>query len=69
MIIFQLPTQSWYDYIAKATLADVIIDLLFSCAHRFDLKVESLKKTKLIYFCTDFYTFFVFFHAIFFNTN
>ena len=44
MIISQLPTQSWYDYIAEPTLADAIMDRLFSSAHRFDLKGESLRK-------------------------
>ena len=44
MIISQLPTQSWYDYIAEPTLADAIMDRLFSNAHRFDLKGESLRK-------------------------
>jgi DNA replication protein DnaC len=49
MIISQLPTQSWYDYIAEPTLADAIMDRLFSSAHRFDLKGESLRK-KIIKF-------------------
>ena len=44
MIISQLPTQSWYDYIAEPTLADAIMDRLFSSAHRFDLKGESLRR-------------------------
>jgi DNA replication protein DnaC len=44
MIISQLPTQSWYDYIAEPTLADAIMDRLFSSAHRFDLKGESFRK-------------------------
>lgn len=44
MIVSQLPTQSWYEYLDEPTLADAIVDRLFSNAHRFDLKGESLRK-------------------------
>ncbi|MDD2286413.1 MAG: IS21-like element helper ATPase IstB [Paludibacter sp.] len=47
MIVSQLPTQNWYEYLDEPTLADAIVDRLFSNAHRFDLKGESLRK-KLI---------------------
>lgn len=47
MIVSQLPTQNWHEYIAEPTLADAIVDRLFSNAHCFDLKGESLRK-KLI---------------------
>ena len=43
MIVSQLPTQSWYDYIAEPTLADAIMDRLFARAHRFYLKGDSLR--------------------------
>ena len=41
MIISQLPTENWYEYIAELTLADAILDRLFARAHRFDLKGDS----------------------------
>jgi DNA replication protein DnaC len=44
IIVSQLPPQNWYDYIGEPTLADAILDRLFSNAHRFDLKGESLRK-------------------------
>lgn len=44
MIISQLPTQNWYDYIGEPTIADAILDRVFSNAHKFDLKGESLRR-------------------------
>lgn len=44
IIISQLPTQNWYDYIDEPTIADAILDRVFSNAHKFDLKGESLRR-------------------------
>jgi DNA replication protein DnaC len=44
MLVSQLPTSSWYDYISEPTLADAILDRLFANANRFDLKGDSLRK-------------------------
>ena len=43
IIVSQLPTANWHDYIAEPTLADAILDRLFANAHRFDLKGDSLR--------------------------
>ena len=47
MLISQLPTSSWYDYIAEPTLADAILDRLFANANRFDLKGDSLRNNHI----------------------
>ncbi len=43
IIVSQLPTANWHDYIAEPTLADAILDRLFANAHRFDFKGDSLR--------------------------
>jgi DNA replication protein DnaC len=40
----QLPIAKWHEYIGEPTLADAIMDRLFTNAHRFELKGESLRK-------------------------
>lgn len=44
MMISQLPTDQWYDYIGDNTLADAILDRLMHNAHRLKLKGESMRK-------------------------
>lgn len=44
MIVSQLPTQNWYQYIGEPTIADAILDRVFSNAHKFDLKGESMRR-------------------------
>ena len=47
LIASQLPVDKWYPYIGESTIADAIMDRLSANAHRFDLKGESLRKTKM----------------------
>ena len=44
IIISQLPISKWYDYIAKPTLADAIMDRLINNATHVELKSESMRK-------------------------
>lgn len=44
IIASQLPLGKWYEYIKEPTLADAILDRLFSGAHHLDLKGESMRK-------------------------
>ncbi|NJP12581.1 MAG: ATP-binding protein [Leptolyngbyaceae cyanobacterium RU_5_1] len=44
LIASQLPIAKWHEYIAEPTLADAIMDRLFTNAHRFELKGESLRQ-------------------------
>jgi len=41
-----LPIEQWHDYIADATIADVILDRVIHRAHRLELKGESMRKLK-----------------------
>ena len=42
----QLPPSSWHDHVGDATVADAILDRLFSSAHRIVLKGPSRRKAK-----------------------
>jgi DNA replication protein DnaC len=42
----QLPPSSWHDHVGDATVADAILDRLFSSAHRIVLKGPSRRKNK-----------------------
>jgi DNA replication protein DnaC len=42
----QLPPSSWHDHVGEATVADAILDRLFSSAHRIVLKGPSRRKSK-----------------------
>jgi DNA replication protein DnaC len=46
IIVSQLPTAKWYEYIGEPTIADAIMDRLSVNAHKIDLKGESLRKKK-----------------------
>mgnify|MGYP001576994073 CR=1 FL=1 len=48
IITSQLPVNKWHEYLNEPTLADAILDRLTANAHRFDLKGESLRKSKPI---------------------
>lgn len=40
----QLPVPKWHEQIGDATVAEGILDRIVHCAHRFELKGESLRK-------------------------
>jgi DNA replication protein DnaC len=44
MIISQLPFSHWHDAIGEPNIADAILDRLTSCAHRIELKGESMRQ-------------------------
>lgn len=44
IVTSQLPVAQWYDIIGEQTIADAILDRLVHCAHRIELKGESLRK-------------------------
>ena len=44
LVISQLPTDQWHNYIGDNTLADAILDRLMHNAHRLKLKGESMRK-------------------------
>ena len=46
IVISQLPTEEWYQYIGDNTLADAILDRLMHNAHRINLKGESMRKVQ-----------------------
>ena len=46
IITSQLPVKDWHGYIGEGTIADAICDRLFHVAHKFELKGESMRKTK-----------------------
>lgn len=46
IITSQLPVNKWHEYLNEPTLADAILDRVTSNAHRFELKGESLRKSK-----------------------
>lgn len=48
IIVSQLPTAKWYEYINEPTIADAILDRLSANAHRIELKGESLRKKTIM---------------------
>ena len=42
----QLPVEKWHDAIGDPTLADAILDRLVHCAYKFNLKGESMRKSR-----------------------
>jgi len=46
LIAGQLPVEHWHEIIGEPTLADAILDRLVHNAYKFDLKGESMRKTK-----------------------
>jgi DNA replication protein DnaC len=46
IIASQLPVAKWFDVFQEATLADSFLDRIVYTAHRFELKVESLRKKR-----------------------
>jgi len=44
IITSQLPVAKWYNYLNEPTIADAIMDRLSACAHKIELKGESLRK-------------------------
>ena len=46
LISAQLPVDKWHQYIGESTIADAIMDRLSGNAHRFELKGESLRRSK-----------------------
>ncbi len=47
IITSQLPVGKWHEYLNEPTLADAILDRLTANAHRFELKGESLRNSKM----------------------
>lgn len=45
-ILSQLPVSSWHNVIGEATIADAILDRLIHNAYRFELKGESLRRSR-----------------------
>lgn len=45
IISSQLPTNKWYEIIGESTIADAILDRLFNCSHKIELKGESMRKS------------------------
>lgn len=46
LIAGQLPVEHWHEIIGEPTLADAILDRLIHNAYKFELKGESMRKTK-----------------------
>ena len=46
LIAGQLPVEHWHEIIGEPTLADAILDRLVHNAYKFELKGESMRKTK-----------------------
>lgn len=46
IVTSQLPVKLWHETIGNGTLADAILDRLVHNTHRFELKGDSLRKTK-----------------------
>ena len=46
IVVSQLPTPKWYEYIGEPTIADAIMDRLSVNAHKIELKGESLRRKK-----------------------
>jgi DNA replication protein DnaC len=46
IITSQLPVSKWFEYLGEPTVADAIMDRLSANAERFELKGESLRKSK-----------------------
>ena len=44
IIVSQLPTNKWHEYINEPTIADAIMDRLSANTHKIELKGESLRK-------------------------
>jgi DNA replication protein DnaC len=44
IITSQLPIAKWYNYLNEPTIADAIMDRLSACAHKIELKGDSLRK-------------------------
>jgi DNA replication protein DnaC len=44
IISSQLPPDKWYEIIGESTIADAILDRLFNCSHKINLKGESMRK-------------------------
>ncbi len=44
LITSQLPVSAWHEWLDDPTLADAILDRIVHCAHRLELKGESLRK-------------------------
>lgn len=48
IITSQLPIKSWHEVIGEPTVADAICDRIFSCAHKIELKGESMRKKRVL---------------------
>ena len=46
MITSQLPVDRWHEIIGDPTYADAILDRLVHNAHRIELAVESMRRTR-----------------------
>lgn len=46
IISTQIPMKNWFETIGDPTLADAILDRLIHNAHKIELKVESMRKTR-----------------------
>jgi DNA replication protein DnaC len=44
LVTSQLPVENWHEQIGDPTLADAILDRLVHCAHKIQLKGESMRK-------------------------
>ena len=44
LLTSQMPVAKWHEQIGDATVAEGILDRIVHCAHRFELKGESLRK-------------------------
>jgi DNA replication protein DnaC len=44
IVTSQLPVGLWHEHIGNPTIADAVLDRLVHCAHRIELKGESLRK-------------------------
>jgi DNA replication protein DnaC len=47
IITSQLPVEKWHDYLGEPTVADAILDRLVQCAHRIELRGDSMRKADL----------------------
>ncbi len=48
IITSQLPVNKWFEVIGEKTIADAILDRIDHDAHRIELKVESMRRKRIV---------------------